>query len=360
MVSDDEVLHNAVSGGRWWRFDRYVVDQGVIRAAPGAAAFQYEPWSMYEQARRRRGGASRGQPAPYQELLQLGARLEEIEYERFEALPRRLEKLVLAWCRRNGLLGLLPHGLVMAASPEGETASNGNEVWSWAEWHAGGRLRGRSAVPRSTRQQAVADRTKSPPATVRRSLMEVLPQEGGVLIRPVQDHGHLVQPYTAEWARYFPAGSSLAAPRAADLDMEGEGFWRDYGEPVYDFMRCILLMYWSFLSITAPEEMAKREGGAYPTLAQSGYYELNELASVTSLSGYLSDSRARGVRWASPSLIGHYGVMMLTDLAGGNRVRVCDHCGAPFLSAAYRASYCSLQCRSAARKRRQREGHAGT
>lgn len=317
---------------------------------------EYEPWLLYEQARRRRGGASRSQPAPYQELLQLGSQLESIEYEHNEVLPRRMEKVVLSGCRRNALLGLLPHIVLMAASPDGKKTADGNDLWSWTESRGGAGFVGHTGIPRTVAQRAKASRTNRPPRFARRPLMEVLPDDGGVLIRPIHQHKHLFQPYDTEWARYFPTGSSLAAPQVGSLNMEEEGFWREYGEPVYDFLRGVLLMYWSFLSWTQPEDMKAREGGAYPTTLESAYWELNQLASVASLAGFPRDSGAPGVRWASPSLVGHYAIMMLSDLAGGNQVRICDRCGAPFLSAAYKAYYCSPRCKSAARKRRQRAG----
>jgi hypothetical protein len=350
MALRDEDRHNLVSGGTWWRFDRYVLDGDVIRPAAGAKATPYEPWLIYEQARRRRGGASRGQPAPYQELLQLGAQLEQIEHEYYEVVPRRLAKLVLSWSRRNGLLGLLPHTLLLVAGPTEPESQDATDTWSRIEFGAGHWGRAHSRVARSAPQRALA---RQQPASWRTPLSELLPAQGGVLIRPSPGPEYLVQPFSAVWARYFRPESDLANPRVAELDFAGEHFWREYGEPLDDFARCVLLMYWTIRAITHPEAFDP-EMGAYPTSPGWGYLELNQLASVASLAGHPSSPGKTALSWNSPSLIGSFAVMMLSDLAGGSQVRICTQCGAPFLSAAYRAFYCSPRCKATAAKQRQR------
>jgi hypothetical protein len=98
--------------------------------------------------------------------------------------------------------------------------------------------------------------------------------------------------------------------------------------------------YWIFRSIMQPIPEDEK-AGAYPTRPAHGYWELNELASVASLAGHPSSSGAPSRSWVFPSLLGSYAVMMLSDLAGGNQVRICQHCGAPFPSAAYKTFYCS-------------------
>ena len=115
-------------GGRWWpRFDAYVLEDGVIKPAPGANIDWYDPWSEDRQ-----GLAASEETRAYKSLLRLvndlmatdpRAQIADLSKDPFEwsvhsivpdmtTLPRKAEKLLLEWCRRNGLLGLLPQQIV--------------------------------------------------------------------------------------------------------------------------------------------------------------------------------------------------------------------------------------------------------
>ena len=61
------------------------------------------------------------------------------------------------------------------------------------------------------------------------------------------------------------------------------------------------------------------------------------------------------VRWAAPSLLGTYALMVTLDLSRRGTVRSCVRCASPFVTAAPQAIYCSDRCRYTVQKQRLRE-----
>ena len=148
----------------------------------------------------------------------------------------------------------------------------------------------------------------------------MLPAQGGVAIQPYPVQDLLLQPFSAEWGRYFQSHSDYAAPQVALLDLEGEPFWREYGEPLDAFVRFALLLLWTFRAITHPESFDPSRG-AYPTEPASGLWELNRMAARAAFAGKRTDDGKVTLLWQSPSLIGSYAVIILSDLAGEGQVR---------------------------------------
>ena len=64
-------------------------------------------------------------------------------------------------------------------------------------------------------------------------------------------------------------------------------------------------------------------------------------------------------RWASPSFFASLAMMILQDVAGKTRPRICRTCGRVFVSSAYQARYCSPRCRHTMNKRVFRRKAAG-
>src|SRR6185369_16029425 len=59
-------------------------------------------------------------------------------------------------------------------------------------------------------------------------------------------------------------------------------------------------------------------------------------------------------RREAPSLLASFAEMFVQDQAYGRRVLQCECCGTPFVSSAYQARYCKLNCRLLEQKRRLR------
>jgi hypothetical protein len=79
-----------VAQGLWWRFDRYEVRDGCVRAARGARLEQYDPWDQYRAAR---DGDTRVDP-PYAALVALvGVRHTNRVDSRAKSMSKGAERL---------------------------------------------------------------------------------------------------------------------------------------------------------------------------------------------------------------------------------------------------------------------------
>src|ERR1019366_7403334 len=83
--------------GTWSRWTKYELVSKTIFRADSAELHPYDPWDAF----RRNEGARLKTPQPYLRLLNLGKQIRECR-------PDKKLDLVLAWCKENGLLGILP------------------------------------------------------------------------------------------------------------------------------------------------------------------------------------------------------------------------------------------------------------
>ena len=79
---------------------------------------------------------------------------------------------------------------------------------------------------------------------------------------------------------------------------------------------------------------------------------------VTSLAGWLDDKGKVQLQWSATSLLGCFAIMILQDLAGGQRVMRCPVCSGVFLAKSHQAKFCSKTCRDTYHKREQRRREA--
>src|SRR5260221_664084 len=88
----------------WWRFDRYEIQDAVIRPAAGSRLIGYDPWADFQQVRNQ----TNGQPA-YSELTRLVTALQADPAMKSGILKSSQESQskILEWCQRHGLLGVL-------------------------------------------------------------------------------------------------------------------------------------------------------------------------------------------------------------------------------------------------------------
>ena len=91
-------------GSRWWRFDHYEIQDGFIKPGAKASLAEFDPWLAYET--RAEGHID---IPPYLELVNLVQELSRDPFRQRTPVSQELEAGVLDWCRRLGLLGLLPH-----------------------------------------------------------------------------------------------------------------------------------------------------------------------------------------------------------------------------------------------------------
>lgn len=390
----------ALRAGRWPKFDRYEITDGVVHPAAGARLMSlYDPWDEYITVWQRRqrpprkrddpAGAKRNNPRrlpPYEELLTLAKGLPH-PYEPENGVPLMGEveptpdqrKRILAWCRHNGLLGLLHHEtLEICLAPvwerdEGEEHLHAvAHVWrrSGARW-VHGRLRylhvhekdtsilGEPVPPtrygelhrvRTQGSRRGPQLTAEQAASMPKSLLETIDPAGGLIRRPLWGGGLEVAPLNGCWRDYFVARPEWQTPHWPQPSPHSEQFWRSYGEPLNAIVGAAEQLRW-IMDVFAAQTPEHRRPIAVERRRLAA--ALDDLASFTANvwpRAILDEQGKPEVRWTAPSLIGSFALMIMFDLAGKGTIRTCVRCGTPFASSAPQAVYCSDRCRNAAQQ----------
>lgn len=332
---------------RWWRFDRYEIKDSVIRPAPGSRLTRYDPWADFQQMRNQ----TNGQPA-YVELARLVNELsaDPATKGRITNLSSESQSLILAWCERYGLLGILPSRWVsVTLSPQPTPAHLKESV----------ALRPSQVVEprkRGTRERYVrgygttfctvrteSDSDQAPPASV--------------LIHPFNDLRIVEEPLTKTWSHFFPSVPWHQREIFAYPAPYSPAFWRLYGEPLFEFWRTARLFAGIVKYLDRSAQIMPRgapaNGGSEALAREQAIDSLNLLRK--DVSQVLVDE-GEGLRqqWVSPSLLASFAEMLVLDLVAGRRAQYCECCGRPFVSEAYQARYCSQPCRLRQQKRNLR------
>lgn len=332
--------------GRWWKFDRYVIEKGAIQPAEGANLSAYDPWSDYEASRARGGG----QEPPYQSLLTL---LQQVRFDANNSLTPESALLVCDWCSSHGLLGILTQefdGLPSRFLWDHETIPDSEEF--------------EAAGPDGLRMdtKALGTWVWSPPASwTELPFFNVTTwnyREGPQLALPSQ----LIRFFFAdvwEWVNFGRGRQPILAPPFS------EEFWRRYREPVNDFLERAkgLTSALKYFSSPIPEDIWSdgwvHDDNGLPSMRYIDFWAdvtyLNELTSNASIGLGLDATGCPREVIGFRSLLASFALMILHDVTGGRKVNVCANCGTPFTSTSPKAGYCSLRCRNTAQKRRQRE-----
>lgn len=344
--------------GPWVKFDRYVLVNEVLTPADGARPKQYEPWKSYEWARRGR----KERPAPYDDLLQL---LPALHYEPAqdgslrddEGVPVSLTSdsrdRLLDWCQQHGLLGVLPHRARLitlapcwlpGAAEHVDEAGNAHTygtlaphqnmlVLTSAGWRGVGWTGPVSDSPHALPGDLVApDEVPtgwSSPSVVIEDWLG-MPKQANL---------------RNEVWRFFPAVPQDAAETYQYPLPPSERFWREYGEPLDDFLRAAL-------RFRRAVELLQ-----HTKTRTQGLMLLHLLVGPVRL-GLDYVAAEYQLRWRCPSLLASFAMMLIQDLAQQRRVRQCKACGRVFVADAYQAVYCSLTCRYREHKRSYRRGLA--
>jgi hypothetical protein len=386
--------------GRWWRFERYIIKDGYIIRAPGAKLIEYDVWEQFMNCKTQ----TRKQP-PYQELLsllhRLGAvtnasdssvasahfkgdtlrgfsskevslltnfkprsglalaplRIDDLHYEpelnvlrrlrRLSPLPPDANDLIVQWCNKYGLLGILPHMCesvvfsprwkkimvgskkstteLISAEAEGWYRTNG-QWWDFQQTCEYGGKR----APQKQDIGRLAHRAYLP-----RSLLIPFAR-----IRHL-DYMGLDLPFLREETlldtrcNFFP---SIAKRERLNFQYPcplTEEFWTIYSESIEDFLRYAVF----FLEALLPHPSD---------------FLLESLIEPIGIALNSSEPDQLSQSWRCPSLLSMFALMALQDLAGESVIKKCNCCGYPFVSSAYQSLYCSETCGWRGRKRRAR------
>jgi hypothetical protein len=392
--------------GMWPRFDSYEITDGVVHPTEGARLELYDPWEEYVAVwqRRQRLPRKKGDPAgpkrnnprampPYQELLWLAARLQAHDSEsgvpvigKVDLTPD-LRKRVLAWCRHNGLLGLLHHEtLEIWLAPIWERAEGSSLLSAVAHgWQRSGggwvhasrnyayvneldtTLCGAPVSPARYEELRASPATESKRgslwslpklAHVPPSMAEKIGPIGGVVIRRLGVSGLEVAPLGHLRRYFFQIEPESHKPKWPMPNPRDEGFWRSYAEPVHSVVQAAEQLSWIMKALaTHSTEYVQPTPQQHEQLTRAQ----DHLAAYTENTWprvVLNEEGKPQVRWSAPSLLGSFALMIMFDLAGKGTIRTCAHCGTPFASSARQAVYCSDRCRNAVQQRTFRARHA--
>ena len=344
----------------WWRFDHYVLgEDGRIRPDPEARGERYDPWKAFQEARRgrpkRRYGPAdeaavsprRRVELPYQELMTIAKEYSDRPQRRGVGRPRQTTEALVGWCEANGLLGLLHHQLLavrVPPSPDEPEDFGGMSIVRTARGWSSESIPGRKT--RHGRPLGLMS-TLSPGVVLQWFPTDELRWDG----------------FAGEWSHYFASDSPLRTPQAstrgphmaladgdepAEISQRGEwpplpneeAFWREYGEPVSEFVA-------AGMRLTEAVEAMRlgREQESLDHLARIGAGDLTVLAGSVSPRLATDTDNQWHLRWSAPSLLGSLSLMVMGDVSGGARIISCRSCGVPAVTRSERGAYCTARCR---------------
>lgn len=348
----DDYIHDSL----WWRSEKYVILQGVIRPTRRAETRPYRPWEAFERVR----GKYRTVPTLWGELAETVRRINRI---RTQGLPEQessiqVEALILAWTRNHGLLGVMPWRVrSIMLPPTYERAGNyfpKNEVPS-----------GRCIVQKHhrniggkwvTTEQATGDSREIDPG--RR-------WEPGQSLA-LAERRSAKTPVTHFWSWDDNAWTSSKENRVLEFFFRRrppngqwprpltKQFWADYQEPIGGWLEAAQMFSESVELVSQNAEAYNQEG--FTTGADAANRALWLLSAIASDEAYHYEFGQQRVERVSrcSSLLSAMANMFWLDLTAGRRLIRCRNCQTIFVSNDRRASYCTNKCRHAALMRRYR------
>jgi hypothetical protein len=353
---------NAI-GTQWWRFDKYELRDGLIRPAGRSSLKVYDLWKTYTdrkveaekpegRSRRVKKHPRRFKSGPLESLLTLAGRIrfrpEFVLGQWAGPAGSQYEddsiQAILDWCAQFGLLGILPHRLDRIRlwpywhTEDGRTSITTTSIVRTEDGFASlvTRLGPTNAAPGTEGSQVEADMVPDGiyPEVIWRSTIFSR-------IQRTEAHRGLLS-----LEAYFPEMKAVPeADRFAICQPLTEPFWRQYAEPIDEFVS---------VAITIRNFVMTMSGFPDMSITQSPLDDLNGLTSQVRMA--ITKTR-QGYRlvFKLPSLIAGIGEMWAQDLLGHRRAAKCEACGEAFITQAYQSRYCSDPCRWRTQKREIRE-----
>jgi len=318
-------------GMGWWvRFSKYAVVGGYIRPARDATLQRFRLGADLKDAEGRR---------PYESLADI------LDQGRFadgrRGITPETEPLLLRWCERFGLLGLLLQRVETVVFPP-QSIPGENQRWAGT---------GQTVLMRTpSGWQQNSDGRLGPDAA------RYPWSEPGVMLHDAANFELRWEPIARTWGRFFPSvleeeRSTYSYPHPHD-----DEFFRLYAEPVEDFLKA------GGEFAEALGQVARAKIQPSPDFTPLGSFSqairiLNGFAATTRRVFRVNPDGSVAELWVPPTLLAALAGMALRDLAVGHAVRLCENvtCRTLFVSKAYGARYCSERCRHTVNKRAVRK-----
>jgi hypothetical protein len=315
----------------WWRFDRYDIQDAVIRPAPGARLSWYDPWADFQQIRNQTNGQT-----AYIELARLGSLLKADPATKgyLTGLSPDSRSKILAWCDRHGLLGvLLGRWESVTLSPQrlGRDRTLRTQVRY---------LRGYGTTVGMC--QTTGDRPAAP---------------SGVLIHALNDLNIKEEPLAESWYRFFPSVPERERETFAYPVPHSQAFWELYAEPVAEFWRGARLFAGCVEHLGPPSKSGAKEAlecEERQILSRAQAVDALNLLRKDVSQVLVDEDDGLNQQWVSPSLLSSFAEMFVQDVVAGARTQYCECCGKLFITQAYQAVYCGRACRLRQQKRNLR------
>ena len=349
---------------KWWRFSEYELFQDArrftyVRPKPGARCEEYDLWSAWEKAR----PLHQDRPTPYQELLNLVYEIgwtdprsrPPSDQAAISEIATRHSERILDWCRKFGLLGVLPHeAFFIALAPRQKRDKEAAEFWRRIIHRTFGEP---APAPQQLVTQVLYSRTSAPPRywDTAETLVNDDAFPPGVLMKTATGtFGSASLEFVAEFFPELPQARDSEGRLVLECPLPlSDEFWRAYAEPVSTFL-------WEAVSlnraVAAMRIKRYRSGSKKQWEVYRGLDPLIGLLAPVRAVPDLQEGRGLRQGWSSSSLLGALAMMALSDLPEGE-ARQCAECHKPFVSSGRPQSlYCSKKCRWRAQKRAQRGG----
>jgi hypothetical protein len=338
-----------LSGTKWLRFSNYELRNSVVWPAPGAVAHEYEPWDLY----RALIGKYRTVEPAYLSLLNLSHALKKnppwiLQSHVIEPVigPKSEgEKLILDWCSRFGLLGIVPTRarVIRLAARVEKRESYSVETSQMSHIQLGGKWFTREDRRRCTGGNIEGFLSSLPKPIVR--------------VWNWWEFDWQDESLSGDLETFFPGEPHVDSwDEPHKYPCPGTGlFARMYGEPVREFMT------WAERFAEAARLLSQRTPSSAidkPNLGavNEALYFLEGLANLVQRDFHFPLGERKIVETqAAPSLLASFALMVLYDLREGRKILDCENCQKVFISNDPRARYCSPTCRHTAQSRRHRE-----
>jgi hypothetical protein len=344
--------------GCWYRFDQYELRDGLIRPADGAVGEWYDPWDDFRLSRE---PGSTSEP-PYQSLLNA------MDNVSWPLQPARADGL-LAWCEEYGLLGVLPHQVLMVTTAPAVVSLEPTPVIGLnrcfrtnlrflREQPPGWLSVQQQSKPQLENHGGLSKRGQVPQELVPRTWPS--PHVLMTSLEPLPGHAPWSEePLSQTWARFFPDVPQEHWETYRYPTPLTEDFWRQYAEPLDQFARAASILRRAFDGLR--EDQAANAASApsweLPQPRHEAWLSINSLVSSVSPALEFSSDGKPHQEWQAPSLIAHFAMMLLFDVTECRRLLSCAACDRLFTAKSPKARYCSDRCRERMQKRRYRADH---